>query len=291
MCRFDIGLSNMELTKYSWWGNPNEPPEHLKTKKQLAELGLSPLKPLGVIETQKYDVFLYDPSNPECCRPKRKPTPKQLETLAANRLKAQIKRDYQEWYREVGFIEKDRVNAVKWAREQLALNDWVILDTETTGLCDAEIVEIAIIDCAGKPLLDTLLKPTIPIPSEARKIHGITEEMVADAPPFSEVYPHIVQVLEGKRILIYNAEFDIKILNYCCELHNLPILKLKKRSDCLMEWAAQWGGDWSNYYKDYRYFPLPDGNHRALGDCLAALDFLKKMAADSIEINCPVPIR
>jgi DNA polymerase III alpha subunit (gram-positive type) len=35
---------------------------------------------------------------------------------------------------------------VKWAREQLSQNDWVILDTETTGLYDAEIVEIAIID-------------------------------------------------------------------------------------------------------------------------------------------------
>jgi DNA polymerase-3 subunit epsilon len=57
----------MELTKHSWWGEINEPPPHLKTKKQLGELGLSPLKPLGAIETQKYDVFLYDPSNPECC--------------------------------------------------------------------------------------------------------------------------------------------------------------------------------------------------------------------------------
>lgn len=179
----------MELTKYCWWGSSNEPPEHLKTKKQLSELGLAPLKAVGVIETRKYDVLLYDTNNPECCRPKRKPTQKQLETLAANRLKAQIKRDYWEWYREVGFIERDRV-----------------------------------------------------------------------------------------------------ILNYCCYLHGLPILKFKKRSECLMEWAAQWGGDWSNYYKDYRYFPLPSGNHRALGDCLAALDLLKKMAADSIEINCPVPI-
>lgn len=272
----------MELTKYSWWGNPNEPPEHLKTKKQLGELGLSPLKPIGVIETQKYDVLLYDPSNPACCRPKRKPSSKQLETLAANRLKAKIKRDYQEWYREVGFIEKDRVNAVQWAREQLALNDWVILDTETTGLHGAEIVEIAIVDPLGEPLLNTLIKPTIPIPSEAREIHGITDEMVADVPNFPEVYPRIAEVLQDKRILIYNASFDIGILNYCCELHKLPILKVKKRSDCLMERAAQWHGDWSNYYQNYRYFPLPGGNHRALGDCLAALDLLDKMAADSI---------
>ena len=83
----------MELTKYSWWGEPNEPPLHLKTKKQLGELGLSSLKPLGVIETRKYDVFLYDSTHPESCRPKRKPSPKQVETLTANRFKAQIKID------------------------------------------------------------------------------------------------------------------------------------------------------------------------------------------------------
>lgn len=280
----------MELTKYSWWGESNEPPPHLKTKKQLGELGLSPLKPSGVIPTQKYDVFLYDIHNPECCRPKRKPTQKQLETLAANRLKAKIKRDYREWYREVGFIEKDRVSAVLWAREQLTQNDLVIVDTETTGIDDAEIVEIAIIDRLGEMLLDTLIKPSIPIPAEVTDIHGISDEMVADAPSFPEVYPCIDAALKDKRVFIYNSAFDIKILNYCCKLHGLPILNLNKRSECLMEWAAQWGGDWSYYYKDYKYFPLPGGGHRALEDCLAALDCLKKMAADSDQINCPVPI-
>ncbi|MEG4959839.1 MULTISPECIES: 3'-5' exonuclease [unclassified Microcoleus] len=280
----------MELTKYSWWGESNEPPPHLKTKKQLGELGLSPLKPSGVIETRKYDVFLYDIHNPECCRPKRTPSPKQLETLAANRLKAKIKRDYREWYREVGFIEKDRVSAVLWAREQLTQNDWVILDTETTGLDDAEIVEIAIIDRLGEILLDRLIKPTISIPVEVTEIHGIRDAMVADAPTFPEVYPRIDAALKDKRVLIYNSAFDIKILNYCCKLHGLPILKFKERSDCLMEWAAQWGGDWSYYYEDYKYFPLPGGGHRALADCMAAFELIKRMAADSDQINCPVPI-
>jgi hypothetical protein len=74
----------MKLTKYSWWGESNEPPENLKTKKQLGELGLSSLKPSGVIETRKYDVFLYDSTNPESSRPQIKSSPKQLETLAAN---------------------------------------------------------------------------------------------------------------------------------------------------------------------------------------------------------------
>ena len=279
----------MELTKYSWWGESNEPPPHLKTKKQLGELGLSPLKPSGVIQTRKYDVFLYDSTNPESCRAKRKPSPKQLETLAANRLKAKIKRDYREWYREVGFIERDRVSAVFWAREQLNQKDWVILDTETTGLYDAEIVEIAIINHRGEMLLDTLIKPSIPIPAEVTEIHGISDAMVADAPTFPEVYPRIDAALNNKQVLIYNSAFDIKILNYCCQLHSLPILKLAKRSECLMEWVAQWAGNWSYYYKDYRYLPL-NGNHRALGDCTAAFELIKLMAADSDQINCPVPI-
>jgi DNA polymerase III subunit epsilon len=119
----------MEFIKYSWWGKINEPPEHLKTKKQLGELGLAPLKPVGVIETPKYDLLLYDINNPECCRAKRKLTQKQLETLATNREKAQIKRDYQAWQRSREFkIERDRVVAVVWARHELAQHDWVILD-------------------------------------------------------------------------------------------------------------------------------------------------------------------
>ncbi len=62
-------------------------------------------------------------------------------------------------------------------------NDYLFIDTETTGLGDdAEIVEICIIDSHGFIMLNTLIKPTKPIPDEAIAIHGITNEMVAFAP-------------------------------------------------------------------------------------------------------------
>ena len=54
-------------------------------------------------------------------------------------------------------------------------------------------------------------QPTIPIPEGAIAIHGITDEMVKDAPNFCEVYPQIVAALAGKEVLIYNANFDIRI--------------------------------------------------------------------------------
>ena len=274
------------LLEYQWWGNDNAPPGNIKTKKQLAELGLSPLKAVGIIRAQKYDVLLYNPDDPESCRPKRKPTNRQLETLAANREKARIKREYNDWYnsREL-WIEHDRVVTTCWAREQLAQQDWVILDTETTGLRNAEIVEIAIINHVGKILLNTLVKPTISVPVNATAIHGISNEMVADTPSFPDIYPQIVQAIEGKRVFIYNADFDIGILYYCCKLHKLPFLKLS--SECIMERHATWAGDWSHYHQSYRWHPLC-GGHRALDDCLATLERIKFIAADDKLFYCPV---
>ena len=65
----------------------------------------------------------------------------------------------------------------------------LILDTETTGLDDdAEVVELAVIDCAGTVLLDTLVRPSGPVPAEAAAIHGITDAMLADAPTWSEIH-------------------------------------------------------------------------------------------------------
>jgi|SRR6476469_492343 len=182
-----------------------------------------------------------------------------------------------------GFIELDRVRAVRWARQQLTLDNWAILDTETTGLYNAEIVEISIISNTGEPLLNTLVKPRLTIPAKASSIHGITDDMVATAPTFPEIYPQIVEVCKSNQVLIYNAGFDMSILDYCCKLHNLP--KLKFNLKCLMLIAAEWYGNWNKYHNSYTYPKLPNGNHRALGDCLAGLQLIKRMALDTDELR------
>jgi DNA polymerase-3 subunit epsilon len=83
-------------------------------------------------------------------------------------------------------------------------NDWVILDTETTGLYILRLWRLRLL-IAGEPLLNTLVQPSISIPAEVTEIHGITDEMVAASPTFPEVYSRIVEALEGKRVLIYNS--------------------------------------------------------------------------------------
>lgn len=278
----------MDIAEYCWWGSGgNEPPPNLKTKKQLSEMGLSPIAPVGVIHTRKYSVLLYDSDNLQSVKPKRKCSPKQLDNLAKQREKQAKIRRYREWYESWGKLEIDRVDAVKAVKNYLEnKSKYVILDTETTGLNEAEIVEIAIIDLDGKTLLNTLVKPRIPIPPEIIEIHGITNEMVADSPSFPEVYPTIVEVLRDKIVLIWNRQFDISILNYCRNIHKLPSFRLSDRSECLMEIHAQWYGEWSTYWQDYKWQPLCS-EHRALSDCLAALNMIKIMAADSDTIEYP----
>jgi hypothetical protein len=77
------------MKTYNWWGSgENEPPPNLKTKKQLAELGLSVIKdcsPSGAIETRKYTLYLYDPDNPNQVRPKRSVSEKQKTALSRYR--------------------------------------------------------------------------------------------------------------------------------------------------------------------------------------------------------------
>ena len=61
-------------------------------------------------------------------------------------------------------------------------SDFVILDTETTGLNErAEIVELSIIDKNGNTLFDRLIKPKGHIPRDAEQIHGISNADVENA--------------------------------------------------------------------------------------------------------------
>lgn len=293
------------LPEYNWWGQASSPPPHLKTKKQLSEMGLKPGKPAGVIHTSKYDLHLYDLNQ---ALPKRKPSPEQLEALKRGRKTQESKRiskwedrqraavsAYEEKLQEIAeLILQARHKASNWAKRLLQRSDWVILDTETTGLEPGEICQIAIVDHTEKTLLDTLIKPTISIPAEATAIHGITSEMVEDAPQFPEVYPLIREAIGSKLLVIYNVGFDVTFLDACCQLHSLPYLwnasgelkwwELKNKDyhakfNCAMHWYSQWCGDYSEYHGDFTWQVL-GGNHSALDDCLKVALLIKQMGAD-----------
>lgn len=117
------------------------------------------------------------------------------------------------------------------------------LDTETTGLGpDAEIVEIAILDFWGDTIVDTLVQPQRPIPADAVRIHGIRNEMVNNAPRWSEVWPQVKSVIEKCPVGIYNADFDVRMLQQTSRIHGLVWEPLKMNFFCIMKMYASVSG-------------------------------------------------
>lgn len=182
---------------------------------------------------------------------------------------------------------KHRKDAAQWAAGLLTRDDWVILDTETTGLDVVvdRIVQIAIINHKGETVFNTLLNPHMPIPADAQNIHGITDGMVKNAPNFEDIYPRLVEVIKGKLIIIYNAGYDWNLLVNASDRAGLDYTPFNG-PDCAMEWYSQWIGEYNYRRGNYKWLPLPGGDHSALGDCLAVLALIREMAA-SLETEVP----
>jgi DNA polymerase-3 subunit epsilon len=164
--------------------------------------------------------------------------------------------------------------------------NFVILDTETTGLGpDAEICQIAIISPTGEKLLDTLVKPVRPIPSDATRIHGITNDMVKDARSWMNVGPDAWDLITGCDVIVYNAEYDFRLMEQSEKaLEHIAVLDWSTLSRaCAMEAYAEWDGDWNERKGGYRWHKLVDAvptdfqmpadvkAHSAFGDCLMTL--------------------
>jgi DNA polymerase-3 subunit epsilon len=175
--------------------------------------------------------------------------------------------------------ESDRERVVEWARGLLQRRGWVILDTETTGTSGSdEIVQIAILSCEDKVLLDTLVKPTQPIPFDSTAIHGITNDDVRTAQTFMKVYEKVQAIIQGNTIVIYNAQFDIRLIQQSLAKYNVLPLGLDiDHVNCAMLMYSAWVGEqWP--YGGYKWQKLESGDHTALGDCRATLALIKKMA-------------
>ena len=97
---------------------------------------------------------------------------------------------------------------------------YVILDTETTGLRENDVLlQIGIIDLDGNILMDTLIKPTKKksFDSTSTDIHGISMETVKDAPTFLSIYKDFKDVIGKKEVLIYNEPYDARIIEQTAE--------------------------------------------------------------------------
>jgi DNA polymerase-3 subunit epsilon len=96
----------------------------------------------------------------------------------------------------------------------------IFLDTETTGLSPEtgdRVVEIGCVEMVNRRLtgrnLHVYLNPERPNSEEAVRVHGLTDEFLADKPVFATVAAEFVAYLQGAEVVIHNAAFDVGFLD------------------------------------------------------------------------------
>ena len=96
----------------------------------------------------------------------------------------------------------------------------VVLDTETTGLnplAGHRIVEIACVELmhhipTGRDF-HRYVNPGRDIPADAHAVHGLTEQFLAEHPPFEAIVDELLEFIGSDALVIHNAEFDLAFLN------------------------------------------------------------------------------
>ncbi len=181
-----------------------------------------------------------------------------------------------------------RTKAIETAQRLLAEKP-VYLDTETTGLNRTdEIIEISIVDDDGQVLLETFVKPSQSIPYASTRIHGITDADVQGMRSWPVVWPEVRGALFNRLVVMYNAEFDLRLMAQSHARYRLP-WKEKFRTFDLLKLYAEFRGDWDPYRRSYRYHSLDSAGkqcqislpnaHRATADTLLTRAVLHYIAS------------
>jgi DNA polymerase-3 subunit epsilon len=168
----------------------------------------------------------------------------------------------------------------------------VYLDTETTGLeVGDQIVEICLLDHDGAVLVDSLVRPTCPVAPAAAAVHGITERLLQSAPAWPEVWRDVEARLGRRPVAIYNAPFDVRMIEQSHRAHGLSGRPPSLDARCLMELYARFRGDWNERHAAYRWHRLETAawqcglgtpqEHRARADALLARTLLHHVAAQA----------
>ena len=96
----------------------------------------------------------------------------------------------------------------------------ICLDTETTGMAAKEgdrIIEIGCVELGEHGLTDKnfheYIDPERQMEAEVIRVHKITNEFLVGKPKFADIADKFIEFVQGARLIIHNAQFDIGFLN------------------------------------------------------------------------------
>lgn len=172
---------------------------------------------------------------------------------------------------------KDRKNKYNYTDRDL--KNYIVIDTETTGLSAQRdhIIEISALKIKNGEIIEnytSLVNPGIMIPKSSIKIHGITDDMVIDAPTIDQVLPEFLNFIGNQPLIGHNLSFDLRFINSYLDKninHNLSDTMLIARKKL---------GFLPNHklITLIEYFELGESQeHRSLSDCIYTYKVYEKL--------------
>jgi DNA polymerase-3 subunit epsilon len=114
----------------------------------------------------------------------------------------------------------------------------IVLDTETTGLdpvAGHRLVEIGCVELinhlATGQVFHAYINPDRDMPEEAFRVHGLSEEFLRGHPGFGHVAEDFLTFIAESPLVIHNADFDMKFLNWELKTLGLPVLPRERAID------------------------------------------------------------
>ena len=168
----------------------------------------------------------------------------------------------------------------------------IVLDTETTGISVKEghrIVEIGCIELENliptKNQFHCYLNPERKVSEKALQVHGYTDEFLSKKSKFSQIVEDFLKFINGKNLIIHNAEFDIAHIN-----NELSLLGKKKIDNNIIDTLeiarSKFPGSPSSLDALCKRFRIDNSRrvqHTALVDC----DLLSKVYINLIDQREP----
>ncbi|MBF0125745.1 MAG: DNA polymerase III subunit epsilon [Magnetococcales bacterium] len=158
----------------------------------------------------------------------------------------------------------------------------IALDTETTGLSPNQgdrIVEIGCVELIHMRKGQSrqwYINPERKIPLEATRIHGITDEQVAQAPIFAAIAQEFLEFIREDALVIHNASFDLGFLNAELTRIKRPVLDAKRVTDTMVLSRRRFPGSPASLDALCKRLKI-DNSHRKLHGALLDSDLLAEV--------------
>lgn len=186
--------------------------------------------------------------------------------------------------------ENPELSPIEFKKLGLNNTDYLILDTETTGLQkDDEVIELAIIDFTGKEIYHSMYEPQKDVHWAASKVSKLTKKKLIGSPKFMDEWSRIVELIDNKKLIAHNATFDYQLIKQTLERYDLD----KNDADKIfvgyidsMDLAKKYISS-SNYKLETLCEKLgieDEQKHRATYDCLMVLEMLRALEQSEYEL-------